>query len=181
MFTPRLDAADDIVTIDGGVLKGERSGTVFGFKGIPYAAPPVGDLRWRNPRPAETWSGIRDARDFGPSCMQSDELPKSEDCLTLNIWTPVKRLRTPLPVMVWIYGGALAHGNTPQYPGGHLAARKVVFVSMNYRIGRLGYFAHPALMKESRDEPVGNYGYMDQLAALKWVQQNIAAFGGDPK
>ncbi|MBY5399550.1 carboxylesterase family protein [Rhizobium leguminosarum] len=180
-FAPRLGAAEDTVTIDGGMLKGERSGTVVSFKGIPYAAPPVGDLRWRNPRPMETWSGIRDARDFGLSCMQTDDLPKSEDCLTLNVWTPVKRLRTPLPVMVWIYGGALAHGNTPQYPGGHLAARKVVFVSMNYRMGRLGYFAHPALMKEAPDEPVGNYGYMDQLAALKWVQQNIDAFGGDPK
>ncbi|MGR9141504.1 carboxylesterase/lipase family protein [Rhizobium leguminosarum] len=180
-FVPRSAAADDTVTLDSGMLKGERSGTVFSFKGIPYAAPPVGDLRWRNPRPMETWSGIRDARNFGPSCMQTDDLPKSEDCLTLNVWTPVKRLRTPLPVMVWIYGGALAHGNTPQYPGGQLAARKVVFVSMNYRMGRLGYFAHPALLKESPEEPVGNYGYMDQLAALKWVQQNIEAFGGDPK
>nr|WP_174826571.1 carboxylesterase family protein [Rhizobium ruizarguesonis] len=178
---PRLAAADDTVTIDSGMLKGERSGTVVSFKGIPYAAPPVGDLRWRNPRPMETWRGIKDARDFGPSCMQTDDLPKSEDCLTLNVWTPAKRSKIPLPVMVWIYGGALAQGNTPQYPGGQLAARKVVFVSMNYRMGRLGYFAHPALMKESPDEPVGNYGYMDQLAALKWVQQNIEAFGGDPK
>ncbi|MBB2842621.1 UNVERIFIED_ORG: para-nitrobenzyl esterase [Rhizobium etli] len=181
VFAPRSGAADDIVTIDSGMLKGERSGTVVSFKGIPYAAPPVGDLRWRNPRPAEEWSGIRDARDFGPSCMQTDDLPKSEDCLTLNVWTPAKRPPTPMPVMVWIYGGALVHGNTVQYPGAQLAARKVVFVSMNYRMGRLGYFAHPALMKESADEPVGNYGYMDQLAALKWVRQNIDAFGGDPK
>ncbi|NKL80687.1 carboxylesterase family protein [Rhizobium leguminosarum] len=180
-FAPQLGAAEDTVTIDSGMLKGERSGTVVSFKGIPYAAPPVGDLRWRNPRPVETWSGIKDARDFGPSCMQTDDLPKSEDCLTLNVWTPVKRPRNPLPVMVWIYGGALAHGNTPQYPGGQLAAQRVVFVSMNYRMGRLGYFAHPALMKEAPDEPVGNYGYMDQLAALKWVRQNIEAFGGDPK
>ncbi len=180
-FAPRLGAADDTVTIDSGTLKGERSGSVVSFKGIPYAAPPVGDLRWRNPRPMKPWSGTRDARDFGPSCMQTDDLPKSEDCLTLNVWTPAKRSKTPLPVMVWIYGGALVHGNTPQYPGGQLAARRVVFVSMNYRMGRLGYFAHPALIKESPDEPVGNYGYMDQLAALKWVQQNIEAFGGDPK
>ncbi|MBY3296264.1 carboxylesterase family protein, partial [Rhizobium laguerreae] len=181
LFTSRLGAADDTVAIDSGMLKGERSGTVVSFKGIPYAAPPVGDLRWRNPRPMETWSGIKDARNFGPSCMQTGDLPKSEDCLTLNVWTPAKRSRTPLPVMVWIYGGALAQGNTLQYPGDQLAARRVVFVSMNYRVGRLGYFAHPALMKESPDEPVGNYGYMDQLAALKWVQQNIEAFGGDPK
>lgn len=181
VFAPRSGAADDIVTIDSGMLKGERSGTVVSFKGIPYAAPPVGDLRWRNPRPIEQWSGTRDARDFGPSCMQTDDLPKSEDCLTLNVWTPAKRLRILLPVMVWIHGGALVHGNTPQYSGSQLAARKVVFVSMNYRMGRLGYFAHPALTKESPDEPVGNYGYMDQLAALKWVRQNIEAFGGDPK
>ncbi|MGO7205595.1 carboxylesterase family protein, partial [Rhizobium ruizarguesonis] len=113
-FAPRLAAADDTVTIDSGMLKGERSGTVVSFKGIPYAAPPVGDLKWRNPRPMKPWSGTRDARNFGPSCMQTDDLPKSEDCLTLNVWTPVKRPRTPLPVMVWIYGGALAHGNTPQ-------------------------------------------------------------------
>lgn len=135
---PQLGAADDTVTIDSGMLKGERSGTVVSFKGIPYAAPPVGDLRWRNPRPMETWSGIKDARNFGPSCMQTDDLPKSEDCLTLNVWTPAKRSRTPLPVMVWIYGGALAEGNTLQYPGDQLAARRVVFVSMNYRVGRLG-------------------------------------------
>ncbi|WHO72496.1 carboxylesterase/lipase family protein [Rhizobium sp. BT03] len=180
-LAPRSAVADDTVTIDSGMLKGERSGTVVSFKGIPYAAPPVGNLRWRNPRPMEKWSGTRDARNFGPSCMQTEDLPKSEDCLTLNVWTPVKHPRTPLPVMVWIYGGALVHGNTPQYPGSQLAARKVVFVSMNYRMGRLGYFAHPALAKESPNEPVGNYGYMDQLAALKWVRQNIEAFGGDPK
>ncbi|MDP9810704.1 para-nitrobenzyl esterase [Rhizobium tibeticum] len=179
-FASRLPAADDTVRIDSGMLRGERSGTVVSFKGIPYAAPPLGDLRWRNPRPVNEWSGVKDARNFGPSCMQTDDLPKSEDCLTLNVWTPAKHFKTPLPVMVWIYGGALVHGNTPEYPGGQLAAKRVVFVSMNYRMGRLGYFAHPALIKESPDEPVGNYGYMDQLAALKWVQQNIKAFGGDP-
>ncbi len=179
-FAPQLGAVDEIVKIDSGMLKGERSGTVVTFRGIPYAAPPVGDLRWRNPGPVKKWSGVKDTRNFGPSCMQTDDLLKSEDCLTLNVWTPAKRFKRPLPVMVWIYGGALAHGNTAQYPGGQLAAQSVVFVSMNYRMGRLGYFAHPSLINESPDEPVGNYGYMDQLAALIWVQQNIKAFGGDP-
>ncbi|SEI08367.1 para-nitrobenzyl esterase [Rhizobium tibeticum] len=112
-FASRLPAADDTVRIDSGMLRGERSGTVVSFKGIPYAAPPLGDLRWRNPRPVNEWSGVKDARNFGPSCMQTDDLPKSEDCLTLNVWTPAKHFKTPLPVMVWIYGGALVHGNTP--------------------------------------------------------------------
>jgi para-nitrobenzyl esterase len=180
-IAPSASASDNIVNIDTGKVKGTTSGTVVSFKGIPYAAPPVGKLRWRDPRPAPLWKGVRDATKFGPSCMQTDELPKSEDCLTLNVWGPTKRSKTPLPVMVWIYGGALAHGNTPQYPGAALASQGVVVVSMNYRMGRLGFFAHPALVKESPDEPVGNYGYMDQLAALKWVQRNIGAFGGDPK
>lgn len=181
IFAPRTDAADDTVQIDSGMLRGETTGTVISFKGIPYAAPPVGNLRWRNPTPVSKWNGVRESRNFGPSCVQADDLPKSEDCLTLNIWTPVKRSRTPLPVMVWIHGGALVHGNTLQYPGDQLAAQRVVFVGLNYRLGRLGFFAHPGLIEESPDEPVGNYGYMDQLAALKWVQQNIKAFGGDPK
>jgi para-nitrobenzyl esterase len=180
-LAPSVSAADHIVKIDTGRLQGAASGAVVGYKGIPYAAPPVGKLRWRDPRPAHRWKGIKDARTFGPSCMQTDELSKSEDCLSLNVWVPAKRSKTPLPVMVWIYGGALAHGNTPQYPGDALAAKGVVVVSMNYRMGRLGFFAHPALVKEAADEPVGNYGYMDQLAALKWVQRNIKAFGGDPK
>lgn len=180
MFAPELGAADDTVRIDSGMLRGERSGIVVSFKGIPYAAPPLGDLRWRNPRPVQEWSGVKDARNFGPSCMQTDDLPKSEDCLTLNVWTPAKRFKIPLPVMVWVHGDALVHGNAPQYPGAQLAAQRVVFVSMNYRMGRFGFFAHPALVNESPEEPVGNYGYMDQLAALKWVRQNIRAFGGDP-
>lgn len=113
--------------------------------------------------------------------MQTDDLPKSEDCLTLNVWRPAAASDTPLPVMVWIYGGALAHGNKPQYPGTALAAEGVVFVSMNYRMGRLGFFAHPALSADAPDDPIGNYGFLDQRTALEWVQRNIAAFGGDPK
>ncbi|QWW69955.1 carboxylesterase/lipase family protein [Rhizobium sp. WYJ-E13] len=178
-LAPRPAPADDIVKVETGRLRGATSGVVTSFKGIPYAAPPLGQLRWRNPRPAQEWKGVRSARDFGPSCMQTDDLPKSEDCLALNVWTPSERSKTRLPVMVWIYGGALAHGNTLQYPGDALAAQGVVVVSMNYRMGRLGFFAHPALVRETPGEPVGNYGYMDQLAALQWVQRNIDAFGGD--
>jgi para-nitrobenzyl esterase len=112
--------------------------------------------------------------------MQTDDLPKSEDCLTLNVWRPAEAADAPLPIMVWIYGGALAHGNTPQYPADALARQGVIVVSLNYRMGRLGFFAHPALAEEAPDEPRGNYGYLDQLAALQWVKRNIAAFGGDP-
>lgn len=169
------------VQIDSGKLKGVEANGVISFKGIPFAAPPVGNLRWRNPQPVQPWDGVLDASAFGLSCMQADDLPKSEDCLTLNVWRPAAASDAPLAVMVWIYGGAFAHGNTPQYPGDALAAQGVIIVSMNYRMGRLGFFAHPALLEEAPDEPIGNYGFMDQLAALKWVQRNIAAFGGDPK
>jgi para-nitrobenzyl esterase len=169
------------VTIDSGAVHGVQAGGVIGFKGIPYAAPPVGDLRWRAPQPVAPWQGTLEAAEFGPSCMQTDDLPKSEDCLTLNVWRPAEESRALYPVMVWIYGGALAHGNTPQYPAAPLAAQGIVAVSMNYRMGRLGFFAHPALAREAPDEPRGNYGYLDQLAALQWVKRNIAAFGGDPQ
>jgi para-nitrobenzyl esterase len=162
-------------------VRGAEAGGVISFKGIPYAAPPVGKLRWRVPQPVEPWQRVRDTTAFGPSCMQTDDLPKSEDCLTLNVWRPASKSSAPLPVMVWIYGGALAHGNTPQYPADALAAQGVIVVSMNYRMGRLGFFAHPALTEEAPDDPRGNYGYMDQLAAIKWIKRNIAAFGGDPE
>jgi para-nitrobenzyl esterase len=132
------------------------------------------------PQPVSQWDGVLEVKAFGPACMQTDDLPKSEDCLTLNVWRPAATSDASLPVMVWIYGGALAHGNTAQYPADALAAQGVVVVSMNYRMGRPGFFAFPALAKEAPDDPIGNYGYMDQLAALKWVQRNIAAFGGDP-
>lgn len=174
-------AADVPVAIEGGSVRGVTADGVVSFKGIPYAAPPVGDLRWRDPQPVKPWEGVLDAKEFGPSCMQVDDLPKSEDCLTLNVWRPAATSDKPMPVMVWIYGGALVHGNTPQYPGAALASQGVVVVSINYRMGRLGFFAFPALAKEAPDEVHGNYGYMDQLAALKWVQHNIAGFGGDRK
>lgn len=173
--------APTLVKIDSGVVRGVVTGDVISFKGIPFAEPPVGEQRWRAPQPVEPWEGTLEAAAFGPACMQTDDAPKSEDCLTLNVWRPAAASDAPLPAMVWIYGGALAHGGTAIYPAAALAARGVVVVSMNYRVGRLGFFAHPALAEEAPDGPRGNYGYLDQLAALQWVERNIAAFGGDPE
>ena len=171
-----------IVRIESGQVRGVEADGVVSFKGIPYAAPPVGKLRWRPPQPAKHWSGVRDATNFGPECMQTtDEVRKSEDCLTLNVLRPATSAGR-LPVMVWIYGGANVHGQTSLYPSGDaLTKQGVLFVSMNYRMGRLGFFAHPALLAETPDELHGNYGYMDQRSALQWVQRNISAFGGNPK
>ena len=175
------DANDPtLIKIDSGVVRGSAAGGVISFKSIPYAAPPVGDLRWRMPQPVKPWQGVLPADKFGPACMQADDVPQSEDCLTLNVWRPTGSTG-PLPVMVWIYGGALVHGRTSLYPADALAKQGVVVVSMNYRMGRFGFFAHPALAAEAPNDLRGNYGYMDQLAALQWVQRNIGAFGGDPK
>ena len=168
-----------VVRTDAGAVRGVTDGSVVSFKGIPFAAPPVGALRWRVPQPVRPWEGVRDAAQFGPACLQTDDIPKSEDCLTVNVWRPAAASQ-PLPVMVWIYGGALVHGSTALYPLQNLAAQGVVVVSANYRMGRLGFFAHPALAAEAPNDVRGNYGYMDQLAALQWVKRNIAAFGGDP-
>jgi para-nitrobenzyl esterase len=170
-----------------GALSGASDGAISTFKGIPFAAPPVGPLRWRAPQAASGWQGVRDASAFGPVCPQINvpgrvQLPQSEDCLTLNVWTPNGAPGAKLPVMVWIYGGSFVFGGSayPIYDGVELAERGVVVVTLNYRLGWLGFFDHPALAAANPGEPVGNFGLLDQIAALNWVQKNIAAFGGDP-
>lgn len=182
-------AAQETVTIETGKLEGRVSDGVLSFKEIPYAAPPVGNLRWRPPQPAAKWSGVRSATAYGHDCMQlpfpSDAAPlgttPAEDCLVLNVWVP-EHHTGELPVLVWIYGGGFVNGGSSPavYDGSQFAKRGLVFVSFNYRIGRFGFFAHPALTKESKDDLLGDYGYMDQIAAMKWVQRNIRTFGGDP-
>lgn len=182
-------AAPDSAKIAQGALHGAVGGAVASFKGIPFAAPPVGDLRWRPPQPPAGWTGVREATAFGPVCMQMGRANsggtqnQSEDCLYANVWTPASfKPGGKLPVMVWIHGGAFIQGagSSPVYDGTHFAERGVVLVSVNYRLGRLGFFAHPALAAEHPNEPQGNYGLMDNIAALKWVKANAAAFGGDP-
>jgi len=179
--------ASDTVKVAQGQLHGATAGTVTSFKNIPFAAPPVGDLRWRPPQPAKPWAGVRDATAFGPQCMQmrqvGPDVKESEDCLTLNVWTPASfRPGARLPVMVFIHGGSFTGGSGSNfiYDGTHFAERGVVLVTVNYRLGRLGFFAHPALTAEQPGAPLADYGMMDNLAALKWVRANISAFGGDP-
>ncbi len=189
LAAPVAEAAVNDATVETGRLRGVVSGAVAAFKGIPYAAPPVGPNRWRPPQPAAKWTGVRDASHYGADCMQlpfpGDAAPlgvtPAEDCLYLNVWKPARGGRR-LPVMVWIYGGGFVNGgSSPEvYDGSRFAEDGIVFVSFNYRVGRFGFFAHPALTKESAGGMVGNYAFMDQIAALKWVKRNIAAFGGDP-
>jgi para-nitrobenzyl esterase len=188
---PAAQGAGEQVKIASGTLEGAVQTGVLSFKGIPFAAPPVGDLRWRAPQPVKPWTGVRPATAYGHDCAQLPfpgdaaplGTPPDEDCLVLNVWRPAERPATPLPVMVWIYGGGFVNGGSSPavYDGSQFAKRGVVFVSFNYRVGRFGFFAHPALSKEPHEGPLGNYGYMDQLAAMRWVQANIAAFGGDPR
>jgi para-nitrobenzyl esterase len=178
-------AAPDQALVATGALQGVVEGKVASFKGIPFAAPPVGDLRWRAPQPAASWSGVRAAMAFGPACIQSVggggyRGPDSEDCLTLNVWTPVQHAGAKLPVMVWIHGGGFVAGTGARYDGTHFAEDGVVLVTLNYRLGRFGFFAHPALAATNPEGDLADFGFEDQIAALKWVQANIAAFGGDP-
>src|SRR6516165_11650253 len=160
------------------------------FKGIPYAAPAVGELRWKAPQPVPPWDGIRSIVEWGPRCVQSsrlgdlDPLNKrmDEDCLYLNVWTSTTSSSQLLPVMVWIHGGSNLNGagSQPEFDGSHLASKGVVVVTINYRLDVFGFLAHPELTKESGTNSSGNYGLLDQIAALKWVQRNIRTFGGDP-
>ncbi|MFZ4985465.1 MAG: carboxylesterase/lipase family protein [Blastocatellia bacterium] len=180
------------VTIANGTLEGvtEKSG-VRSFKGIPFGAPPVGVNRWRPPQPVAKWEGVRKAEKFGPRCMQravfgdmnfrSDGM--SEDCLYLNVWTPTRNGGEKLPVLVYFYGGGFiaGDGSEPRYDGESMATKGIVAVTLSYRLGVFGFMAHPELTAESPHRASGNYAFHDQLAALKWVRQNIAAFGGDPR
>lgn len=185
------------VQIESGLISGtqNKEGDIRIFKGIPFAALPVEDLRWKAPQPVEPWEGVRQCDAFGPSPMQNSPepfsmwteefliptAPISEDCLYLNVWTGAKSSEEKRPVLVWIYGGGFTSGGSgvPIYDGEAMAQKDIVFVSINYRVGIFGFFAHPELTQESGHQASGNYGLMDQIAALEWVQNNIEAFGGD--
>lgn len=188
LFGSGVAAAKPVVTQSGSVV-GVREGGVTVYKGIPFAAPPVGALRWVPPQPPLDWQGLRRADTFAPACLQTGvsmpgETPPavSEDCLALNIWTPATRAGQRLPVLVWIHGGGYANGSAamPLYWGDRLARQGIVVVTVAYRLGVFGFLAHPQLTAESARHGSGNYGLMDQIAALQWVQKNIEAFGGDP-
>jgi len=176
-------AAPPTAKVEQGKLQGKVEDGLAIYRGIPFAAPPIGDLRWRPPQPAAHWEGVRSAEKFAPQCLQTiPGLTTSEDCLYLNVWTPAKSPSAHVPVLVWIYGGGFVVGGTsvPTYSGEQLAKKGVVVVSMGYRLGPLGFLAHPGLSAESRQHVSGNYGLLDMIAALQWIQKNIAAFGGDP-
>lgn len=188
LATPCFAEITNPVQIETGLVSGIAGidSNVTVFKGIPYAEPPVGNLRWTAPRAPLSWKGVRKADQFGDACAQvfpKGDFPKSEDCLYLNVWTPAKFGGASLPVMVWIHGGGMRVGSAREalYDGEEQAKKGVVVVTLNYRLGVIGFFAHPELTKESVHHASGNYGLLDQLAALQWVQHNIAAFGGDPK
>jgi len=181
-----IGAAGDpsLVSTENGPLRGEVEGDVTVFRGIPFAAPPVGELRWRPPAPVIDWEGVRPAVDFGPICVQprDGEAVGSEDCLTLNVWTPTERGEDLLPVMFYIHPGNNVTGSGSWYPGGNLAPwGGVVFVSINFRLGAFGFLAHEAFTAESEHGSSGGYALLDQIAALRWVHRNIRAFGGDPE
>lgn len=191
MAGPVAAGANPVVTAPAGTVRGEALDGVDAFRGIPYAEAPTGRMRWRPPVPAADWDGVRDATQFGPACHQPPSRPgsiyapaqtprMSEDCLSLNVWTPEGAANAP--VFVWIHGGSLTGGagSEDMYDGARMAAEGVVVVTISYRLGVLGYLAHPDLSAESPDGVSGNYGLLDQIEALRWINRNIAAFGGDP-
>jgi len=183
--------AADRVKVSGGTLEGAEASGLREFKGIPFAEPPVGALRWQAPQPVKKWSGVRAAGKFGPRCMQKSQFSDmvfrsdgmNEDCLYLNVWTPAKSASERLPVLVYFFGGGFTagDGSESRYDGASMARKGMVAVTVNYRLGVFGFFTHPELTKESPHHASGNYGLLDQTAALQWVKQNIAAFGGDPR
>ena len=178
------------IRIESGLIAGEAADNaeVMVYRGIPYAAPPIGANRWRPPQPPATWSGVRPAVDFGPRCVQrgfapgADQVLSSEDCLYLNVWTAAQSQDELLPVMMWIHGGGFFAGSGSDriYDAQHLAAKGAVVITINYRLGTFGFFAHPELTAESPDNSSGNYAILDATAALEWIYDNVAAFGGDP-
>jgi para-nitrobenzyl esterase len=190
--SPDSGALADPVKTKNGAVEGTTEPSGVGvYRGIPFAAPPVGDLRWKPPQPAKNWTGVRQGDKFGPQCMQrrvfSDMVFRasgmSEDCLYLNVWTPAKSASERLPVLVYFYGGGYTagDGSEPRYDGESMARKGIVALTVNYRLNVFGFFAHPELTKESPQHAAGNYALLDSWAALRWVQDNIAAFGGDPK
>ncbi len=172
------------VQVEGGIIQGTATDDLTIYKGIPFAAPPVGEYRWKVPQPVVEWDGVKQTTEYAPAPMQGGNPAsgKSEDCLYLNVWTPAKSAKEKLPVLVWIYGGGFSFGSTsdPVHNGEHLARKGVVLVSIAYRVGQLGFLAHPELSAENPEKVSGNYGLLDQIAGLQWIQKNIAAFGGDP-
>ncbi|MFH1197799.1 MAG: carboxylesterase family protein [bacterium] len=172
------------VKVEEGLLQGKFEDGLTVYKGIPFAAPPIGDLRWRAPQPAARWEGVKQVTEFAPTPIQAwgSSSGQSEDCLYLNVWTPAKSADEKIPVLVWIYGGGFNGGSTsePNYSGENLAEKGVVLVSIAYRVGHLGFLAHPELSDENPNHVSGNYGLLDMIAGLQWIQKNIAAFGGDP-
>jgi para-nitrobenzyl esterase len=188
-------AQDTQVKIVNGIIAGNKTGDIFVFKGVPFASPPVGELRWKAPQLHQNWQGVKKCNEFSASPMQSKPVPfmmwteefiappepLSEDCLYLNIWTPSVKAKKKLPVFVWIYGGGFTSGSSAcaVYDGEKFAGKGIVFVSINYRVGVFGFLAHPELTAESENHVSGNYGLLDQIEALKWIKANISAFGGD--
>jgi para-nitrobenzyl esterase len=183
-------AVPDVVKVETGRVKGAMNNGIVAFKGIPFGKPPIGTLRWKAPQPPPHWKGVREAMEFGPRCMQGNiyddmvfrDKGPAEDCLYLNVWTPASSAKARLPVMVWIYGGGFAAGaaSEPRQDGENLAKKGVVVVSLNYRLNVFGFFTHAELAEESDHHSSGNYGLLDQMAALAWVHKNITSFGGDP-